>query len=100
MTRKSCRSIASFVLAGLIALAPIAPMRAANPAPSQNPPAAQAQAQVQGNIAQGFTVPAGPDFTRPKPAFPHFLAPYTPIQLDEPQYVNAPQINQLIQNGK
>ena len=117
MTRKFRRSIASFALAGLTAMAPIAPVFAqnqgtggaatpgtqsqtVNPAPSARTASPTAEPAPSDQANPSFTVAAGRDFTHLHSAWPNLLSPYTQIHLAEPQYVNAPQINQLIQNGK
>ena len=106
MTRKLGRSITSFVLAALTTLAPVAPARAENQvqvAQAQNssttPTTAQNTSGAQAPVTN-LTVSVGPDYTKPLPAFPNFLLPYTQMHLPEPQYVNGPKIDQLIQNGK
>lgn len=116
MTGKLCRSIAAACLTVLITISPVAPVLGQNQAPPtpQSPtqnaqpqqaqpapqPQTSAQGQTQPQSPVPFNIASGPDFTRPKPAYFHFLAPYTPIQVDQPQFVNSPRLNDLIKDGK
>jgi outer membrane protein len=114
MTGKLCRSIAALALSALTALAPVAPACAQaqspaqpqNPAPAQAPPAMpaptpnQQPAQAAPTPMPPFHFSLGPDYSRPKAAFPNLFAPYSPLQIPAPQFVNSPRIEQLIQNGQ
>jgi outer membrane protein TolC len=40
------------------------------------------------------------DYSKPKPAFPNILAPYTPRHVDPPNLANTPRIDQMLQDGK
>jgi outer membrane protein len=116
MTGKLCRSIAAACLTVLITISPVAPVLGQNQAspapqsPTQNPPSQQAppasqsqtpgKGQTQPQSPVPFNIAAGPDFTRPKKPYFNVLAPYTPIQVDQPQFVNSPKLNDLIHDGK
>jgi outer membrane protein len=119
MTGKLCRSIVAVALVGLMALAPVsnalgqtqAPAPAATPGPApsgnqQNPaPTTPEPKDISATPTPTppgipLTVSVGPDFTHSKPFFPRIWAPYTGISLAEQQYVNAPQIEQLVRDGK
>ena len=55
---------------------------------------------------QTAPVPAQPqavhlqDYSKPRPAFPHFLQPYRPQQVAEPNLGNSPRIDSLLRDGK
>ena len=119
MIGKLCRSIVAVALVGLMALAPVsnalgqtqAPAPAAapgqapsgnqqNPAPTAPQPTDISPAPAQTPPGIPLTVSVGPDFSHSKPIFPRIWAPYTGISLSEQQYVNAPQIEQLVRDGK
>src|SRR5271169_5007447 len=65
---------------------------------AQNVPAAPAP--------QPATVPAQPqavhlqDYSKPRPAFPHFLQPYRPQEVAQPNLGNSPRIDSLMRDGK
>ncbi len=40
------------------------------------------------------------DYSRPRPAFPHFLQPYRAQEVAEPNLGNSPRIDSLMHNGK
>jgi len=40
------------------------------------------------------------DYSKPRAAFPHVLAPYQPQQVDPPDLRNTSRINQLLQDGR
>jgi outer membrane protein len=122
------RPLVANFLALLIATANVAPAFAQNPPPKQDPakqdPTEQQQAPppgTYGNIppasqagpeaATGTAPPKAPpipvslglsthSFTHGPRAFPTLIAPYKPIQVDEPTLVNSPRIDQLIHDGK
>jgi outer membrane protein len=122
------RPLLANFLALLIATANVAPAFAQNPPPKQDPakqdPTEQQQAPppgTYGNIppasqagpeaATGTAPPKAPpipvslglsthSFTHGPRAFPTLIAPYKPIQVDEPTLVNSPRIDQLIHDGK
>jgi outer membrane protein len=97
MTVKLCRSLAALVLAGLIVVAPLAPVYGQGQQPPSTPPSGAVTGQA---VQPLFNYPAGPDYSVPKHIYPQFWKPYTPIQIPEPQYVNGPRLLQMIQNGK
>ena len=55
---------------------------------------------------QAAPVPARPqavhlqDYSKPRPAFPHFLQPYRAQQVAQPNLSNSPRIDSLMRNGK
>ena len=67
---------------------------------------AQAQDVPAAPTPQTAPVPAQPqavhlqDYSKPRPAFPHFLQPYRPQQVAEPNLGNSPRIDSLMRNGK
>src|SRR6202795_2893804 len=121
------RPLVAAFLALLIAVGNVAPAFAQNPPPKQDP-AQQDPSQQQapppgtyGNIppasqagpeaATGTAPPKAPpipvslglskhNFTHGPRAFPTLIAPYKPIQVDEPALVNSPRIDQLIRDNK
>jgi outer membrane protein TolC len=40
------------------------------------------------------------DYSKPRPAFPHVLQPYLPLQLAQPNLANSPRIDSLMHDGK
>jgi outer membrane protein len=40
------------------------------------------------------------DYSNPRSAFPHFLQPYTPQELEQPNPGNSPRIDSLMRDGK
>jgi outer membrane protein len=121
MTGNFVRSITTVTLASLLVFAPLtpalaqnqAPPQSPNPAPSQQqaPAATQAQPTQPATQAQPtqivtqvppvpFHIAIGPDYSQPKPYFPHVLLPYEGRQIDVPVYTNSPRIDQLIQDGQ
>jgi outer membrane protein len=57
-------------------------------------------------MPQTAPVPAQPqavhlqDYSKPRPAFPHFLQPYKAQQVAQPNLNNSPRIDSLMRNGK
>jgi len=105
MLVKYCRTIAAVSIAVVLSVAPVTTVYGQNqpPAPPQQPAApagSQNPAPVQAQLPTPFRIAVGPDYTRPKSPFPHIFAPYSPIQVDQPQFVNSPRIDQLIRDGK
>ena len=55
---------------------------------------------------QTAPVPAQPqavhlqDYSKPRPAFPHFLQPYRPQEVAQPNLGNSPRIDSLMHDGK
>jgi outer membrane protein len=73
----------------------------------QTPTGTQPPSQPQAQTGAPATEPArdlrdveGPDYSRPKPAFPVLWDPYTPQNIPEPMLTNSSRIDQLIQDGK
>jgi outer membrane protein len=67
------------------------------------PPQYQPPTETQGPPpapARNLGLSTGPDYSKPNPWFPNFIAPYTPIKVAKPEVVNTPRIDQLIQQGK
>jgi outer membrane protein len=124
---RCARPLVAAFLALLIAIGNVAPAFAQNPPPKQDPTKqdpSQQQAPppgTYGNIppasqagpeaATGTAPPPAPpipvslglsthNFTHGPRAFPTLIAPYAPIQIDEPVLVNSPRIDQLIHDNK
>jgi outer membrane protein TolC len=118
--------VAAF-LALLIAIGNVAPAFGQNPPPKQDPTKQDPSQQqppspgTYGNIppasqagpeaATGTAPPPAPpipvslglsthSFVNGPRAFPTLIAPYKPIQVDEPALVNSPRIDQLIHDNK
>src|ERR1019366_7016910 len=87
-----CRVSFALSLAGLMALAPIAPVFAQQPGESTPP----AQPQPASRTIQV----SDQNYTYGKRWFPNILAPYTPTAVPEPILTNAPRIEQMVQDGK
>jgi outer membrane protein len=57
-------------------------------------------------VPQAAPVPAPPqavhlqDYSKPRPAFPHFLQPYRPQEVAEPSLHNSPRIDSLMRDGR
>ena len=73
----------------------------------QAPAGTQPPSQPQAQTGAPATEPArdlrnveGPDYSRPKPAFPVVWDPYTAQDIPEPMLTNSSRIDQLIQDGK
>jgi outer membrane protein len=64
--------------------------------------ATQNQASSQGVTVNStpLTLSPGAYYGRGKSWFPDVIAPYTPLHIERPQFVNSPKINQLIRDGK
>jgi outer membrane protein TolC len=128
VSARYARPLVAALLALLIATANAAPAFAQDPPPKQDPtkqdPTEQQQAPppgTYGNIPPASQ--AGPEaatgtapakapaipvslglskhsFTHGPRAFPTLIAPYKPIQVDEPTLVNSPRMDQLIHDNK
>ncbi len=48
----------------------------------------------------GYAQDARIDYSKPQPAFPTLLAPYTAREVPAPSFSNTPRINQLLRDGK
>jgi len=93
------RSSLAVCLAALTALAPVAPTFAQQeqtlPAPAQAAPAPP-PTQLPVRTIQV----SNQNYTNGKRWFPNIIAPYTPTMVPEPVLINAPRIEQMIQDGK
>lgn len=72
-------------------------------APGETQPPSQPQAQTGAPAtepARDLRDVEGPDYARPKRAFPVVWDPYTPQDVPEPMLTNSSRIDQLIQDGK
>jgi outer membrane protein len=97
------RTLLGALLALLLAAGPIAPAFARNPPqnPSPNPAPAPSPAVEASTVAPVNSLGlAKHDFTRGPRAFPTLFKPYQPIFIEQPDLVNSPRLEQLIQNGK
>ncbi len=70
-------------------------------------PRAYAQDASAAPLPQSAPAPAAPpqavhlqDYSKPRPAFPHFLQPYRPQQVPQPNLGNSPRIDSLMRDGK
>lgn len=87
MLRKATRAGLAALLAGLLPVAGVAQQKPATPAAGSS-------------AAHAFVIPAGPDFTRDIPWFPHAIQPYVPRAVPMPVLSNSPRLEQLIHDGK
>jgi outer membrane protein len=121
------RPLLATLLALLVATGNAAPAFAQNPPPKQDPTKQDPSEQqapppgTYGNVppasqagpeaAAGTAPPHAPpipvslglskhSFVHGPRAFPTLIAPYKPIQIDEPILVNSPRVDQLIRDGK
>ena len=90
------RTILALCLAVLTALAPVAPVSAQQQGQGQSTPPAQPQPQVPTRTIQV----SNQNYMYGQRWFPNPFAPYTPTKVPEPILTNAPQIEQMIQDGK
>jgi outer membrane protein len=81
-------------LAALTALSPVAPVFAQQNGEGQSTPPAQPQA------GDRTIRVSNQDYTHGKRWFPNVFAPYKPVTVPEPILMNAPRIEQMIQEGK
>ena len=81
----------SAILLATVSSAVHAQQSPAPPASQTTPPAPQ-PAQAQPVHLQ--------DYSNPRPAFPHFLQPYTPQELAQPNLGNSARIDSLMRDGK
>lgn len=92
MIGRFCRVSLVLFLAVSLAVAPAAPAFAQQPGESAPP----AQPQPSNRVIQLFDQ----NYTYGKPWFPHILAPYQQTAIPEPVVTNAPQIEQMVKDGK
>src|ERR1700731_2178856 len=118
--RRCARPLIAAFLTLLVAGGNVGPARAQDP-PAQQPTPKPTQSQAPGNVppasqagpeaAAGTAPPPAPpipvslglsthSFVNGPRAFPTLIAPYKPIQVDEPALVNSPRIDQLIHDNK
>lgn len=127
VSARYARPLLAASLALLIATANVAPAFAQNPLPKQDPTKQDPSQQqppppgTYGNIppasqagpeaAAGNAPPPAPaipvslglskySYVHGPRAFPTLIAPYKPIQIDEPIVGNSPRVDQLIHDGK
>jgi outer membrane protein len=127
LSDRYARPLVAAFLALLIAIGNVPPAFAQNPPPKQDPTKQDPSQQqppppgTYGNIppasqagpeaATGTAPPPAPpipvslglsthNFTHGPRAFPTLIAPYKPIQIDEPILANSPRIDQLIHDNK
>ncbi|MGD0164989.1 MAG: TolC family protein [Candidatus Sulfotelmatobacter sp.] len=73
---------------------------------TQLPVVLRAQDVPAAPAPQSVPVPAQPqtvhlqDYSKPRSAFPHFLQPYRPQQVAQPNLGNSPRIDSVMRNGK
>jgi outer membrane protein TolC len=92
MIGRLCRISLAMLLAVLVALAPVVPAFAQQQEQSSAPPEPQ---------PVGRTIPFSTEnYTYGKRWFPNIIAPYTQTVVPEPVLLNAPRIEQMVQNGK
>jgi outer membrane protein len=84
--------MASAILLATVSSAVHAQQSPAPPASQTAPPAAPQPAQAQPVHLK--------DYSNPRPAFPHFLQPYTPQELAQPNLGNSARIDSLMRDGK
>jgi outer membrane protein len=92
MIGRFCRVTFVLFLAALMALAPAAPVFAQQQGESTPP----AQAQPPSRTIQV----SNQNYTYGKRWFPNIVAPYTQTPVPEPILMNAPRIEQMVQDGK
>jgi outer membrane protein len=82
--------VTAFAVLGCTQLSPL--LRAQDVPAAPTPQAAPVPAQPQAVHLQ--------DYSKPRPAFPHFLQPYRGQQVAQPNLSNSPRIDSLLHNGK
>jgi outer membrane protein len=82
----------SAILLATVSSAVAAQQSPAPPASQTTPPAAPQPAQAQPVHLK--------DYSNPRPAFPHFLQPYTPQEVAQPNLSNSARIDSLMRDGK
>ena len=82
----------SAILLATVSSAVHAQQSPAPPASQTTPPAAPQPAQAQPVHLK--------DYSNPRSAFPHFLQPYTPQELAQPNLGNSARIDSLMRDGK
>jgi outer membrane protein TolC len=74
-----------------------APIQQTPPPQYQPPKVAEAAPE---SPSRNLQLNMGRDYSKSNPWFPHFVAPYTPMHVAQPDLTNTPRINSLISNGK
>lgn len=97
MTMPFTRRSFAILLAGVLAVGPIAPVFAQN-APQGPPPAPTPQTTT--NVVPFSLGTAKYNYTHAPRPFPNLFAPYRPISIPEPVLTNGPKIDQMIKDGK
>jgi outer membrane protein len=108
MMKPSVRQLLAAVLVGILAVAPVTPVFAQDPA--QTPPTTQTPSQVapppqpaqpaqQGGIPISLGV-AKHDYSKTPSPFPNFINPYRMKFIDPGVLANSPRLEQLIHDGK
>jgi outer membrane protein TolC len=73
----------------------------AQPGRTQEPSGSELKQQPQTPAAaEAREMKMGPDYSKGKPFFPSFIAPYTTAKIPQPMLTNSPRLDQLVQNGK
>ncbi len=96
MIGRFCRVPCALILAGLMAVAPAAPVFAQQQGDATPP----AQPQPQPSPAGRNIVVSDQNYTYGKRWFPNIIAPYTAAVVPEPILTNAPKIEQMVKDGK
>jgi outer membrane protein len=92
MIGRLCRALIALILALLMTIAPGVPIFAQQQRDAKPPAQPQPQSRA---------IPvSNQDYTYGKRWFPHILEPYTPTLMPAPILTNAPQIEQLVKDGK
>ena len=60
----------------------------------------RAPAQTAASPTLSLPISLGREYWRPKPQLPNLFAPYSPIQVEQPQLSNSPRVEQLIRAGQ
>jgi len=103
LASRRTRSLIAAPLAFLLAIGPVSPAFAQNPAqnPPPNPAAAPSPAVPATTIPPVSSLGlAKYNFTRGPRAFPNLLKPYQSISIQPPDLTNSARIDQLIHDGK
>jgi len=82
--------LAAFLLIGCLRFSPFCAAQDVPPAPA--PQVAPTPAEPQAVHLQ--------DYSKPRPAFPHFLQPYRTQAVAQPNLANSPRIDSLLHDGK
>ncbi|MGA2374882.1 MAG: TolC family protein [Candidatus Sulfotelmatobacter sp.] len=97
MTAASRRPALLLTASALLACLQLRPCMRAQDVPAA--PTPQTTPQTSAAPAQPQTVHLQ-DYSKPRSAFPHFLRPYQPQQVAQPNLGNSPRIDSLMRDGK